>query len=447
MKNDLKKGEFTMAGQCGIFSFSDDWEVARFLYYSLLSLQHRGAETAGIVTSDEESIYVYSKKGRVDDVFRDEEQIKTLKGWYGAGQVDLDHKSKLPFSNGEISVCFSGRVFDYDGEKIDKYDDVQLISEEITKEYKKCDAIGCLNNVTEKINGIYSIIAVTKSGDMLIARDSYGVQPLCLGSLKFNFGVVSNESATLDVIGADFTTDIERGENRIINRYTVDKYVKRENCNSAFCSFEYVYYARLDSIINGISIYECRRKIGCELAKQDDIDADVVIGVPETALPFGMGYSEETGIPAHLGFVRTGIHVRSAIKPTQTERLIGVQLKLNPIRTPVRGKKVILIDDSVVRGTTMRNIVYTLRLRGAREVHVRIGSPRIVSPCIYSDLVPVKDELIAADLTDEEITEVINADSFSYLSLEGLERSIGLSRDKLCAGCFTGEYPISWNGE
>ena len=210
----------------------------------------------------------------------------------------------------------------------------------------------------------------------------------------------------------------------------------------AYCSFEYVYYARPDSVMNGIHVYEVRRRIGLLLAKENPVEADVVIGVPETAIPFAMAYSQATGIPVEMGFMRTGRSVRTAIKPTQFERLVGVQLKLNPIRAAVKGKRVVLIDDSVVRGTTLRNTVYLLRKRGAKEVHVRIGSPAIVARCPYGTAVPPEDELIGRALKPDEIAQVIGADSFSYLSVDGLTEAIGLSKNSLCLGCFTGEYPV-----
>ncbi|MBS7288638.1 MAG: amidophosphoribosyltransferase, partial [Candidatus Freyarchaeota archaeon] len=278
----------------------------------------------------------------------------------------------------------------------------------------------------EKMRGAYSLVAFTDKGEMIVARDPKGVKPLVIGSFGFDYGAVASESAAIDVIGADLKADIKPGEIYVINPYTIERKTSFRD-KERYCAFEYVYFCRPDSIINGKSIYEVRMKIGEYLAEEFPVDADVVIGVPETAIPFAMAYSNVTGIPIHMGFVRSGRSVRTAIKPTQFERLVGVQLKLNPIRQAIRGKRVVLIDDSVVRGTTTRNIVNIMRNRiGAKEVHVRIGSSRLISPCPFGIEVPEKDELIAAHLTEEEVSKVVGADTFAWLSLEGMVKAIGI---------------------
>jgi amidophosphoribosyltransferase len=238
------------------------------------------------------------------------------------------------------------------------------------------------------------------------------------------------------VIGAEYSRDIKPGEVVVIDQHYIDSRENGSNPHSiAHCAFEYVYFSRPDSQVFGKSVHSIRKLIGENLEGQE---ADVVIGVPETAIPFAMAYATKHGVPVDLGFVRTGRPTRTAIKPTQLERMIGVQLKLNPVRTAVAGKRVVLIDDSVVRGTTMRNTVSLLRRRGAKEVHVRIASPKLVAPCPYGVEVPTRDELIAVDNSEEEIARIIGADSFSYLKVETLREVIGLP---VCTGCMTGKYP------
>jgi amidophosphoribosyltransferase len=246
--------------------------------------------------------------------------------------------------------------------------------------------------------------------------------------------VVSSESSALDVIGAEYSRDIKPGEVVVIDQFYIES-IEHGPAPEAHCAFEFVYFSRPDSHVFGTSVHSIRKLIGETLEPHS---ADVVIGVPETAIPFAMAYANKNGIPVDLGFVRTGRPTRTAIKPTQLERMIGVQLKLNPVRNAVAGKRVVLIDDSVVRGTTMRNTVSLLRRRGAKEVHVRIASPKLVAPCPYGVEVPTKDELIAADNTEEEIARIIGADSFSYLKVDQLKALIGLP---VCTGCMTGDYP------
>jgi amidophosphoribosyltransferase len=249
----------------------------------------------------------------------------------------------------------------------------------------------------------------------------------------------------MDIIGERVpispAENIEPGEVRIFTPLSAHAERLRNCSRRAYCSFEYVYLARPDSYINEIPVYRVRRKIGEVLAEEGRVEADVVIGVPETAVPFAMAYSNSTGIPVEKGFELTGRRVRSAMKPNQIERLKGVQLKLNVISEAVRGKRVVLIDDSVVRGNTLANIVYLMKEKGAKEIHVRIGSPHIVSHCPFGVEVPPEDELIGRHLPEEKIAEVVGADSFRYLSIDGLVEATGLKFDDLCLGCFNGNYP------
>ncbi|MHC1605233.1 MAG: amidophosphoribosyltransferase [Candidatus Methanofastidiosia archaeon] len=413
-----------MAGICGIYAFDEIWDVSRFVYYQMLALQTRGQESFGISISNYDRIQTIEKDGTVQENLSDKE-LSELKGGAGAGGVSTRN------INGHISqdmaIYFDGNV------KIPESSIAELASD-----LEKMPEFEAVKSFLEKINGAYSIIILTKD-KMIVARDKKGIKPLVIGGVGFDLAVVASESSALDVIGAELSRDIEPGEIVVIDQHYIEEHKSKNNKSSANCIFEYVYLARIDSIINGFHIHEIREKIGRWLAREKPVDADVVIGVPETAIPFAMAYSRETGIPIDIGFVRTGKYTRTAIKPTQMERMIGVQLKLNPIRTAVRGKRVILIDDSVVRGTTMRNTVNLLRKKGAKEVHVRIGSPKLVSSCPFGTEVPTQDELIAVENTEEEIAKIIDADTFGYLKLADLKKALG--SNNFCTGCMSGQYP------
>ena len=444
-----------MGGVVGVYGFSKEWRMARFIYYSLLALQHRGQENCGIVTFNGETLNYYKGSGFVDQVFSKPETLEKLQGWIGIGSVSSisqENPEKIqPVIVWEpipIALCYDGKILNFrelaEKEGINCKDEAEflarLFSVELEKTGKPMEAIASFMG---KVKGAYSLIALTGRGEMVVARDRCGVKPLTIGSFGFDYGVVASESCVMDVIGADFKNDIQPGEAYIFDEYSIERRQVLKP-NPRFCAFEYVYYARPDSIINGKSIYEVRMKIGEELAKEHRVNGgEVVLGVPETAIPFAVAYSNKTRTPLGIGFVQTGRRVRSAIKPTEFERIVGVQLKLNPIRAAIAGKKVVLVDDSVVRGTTTKNTVNLMRNKmGAKEVHVRIGSPRLIAQCPFGTDVPPKDELIAVHLNAEEVSKVVGADTFHWLSLKGLVRSIGIPRKNLCLGCFTGKYPV-----
>ena len=424
-----------MSGLIGIFAFDELWSVSRFIYYGLMGLQHRGQESAGIATLKDGRFYLNIRRGIAEDAFK-EEMLKGLKGHIGCGGVSANPGISQPImvkKNGKaLTLTFSGGLLN---------GNFKEFASALLEELSKSDPEQAALTVMEKFKGGYSFLALTSDGYMVAGRDPMGVKPLCVGGLGFDLAVFASESSALDVVGADLSRDLEPGEVMAVEQFSIKRSLK--SCDRvAYCSFEYVYYARPDSVMNRIPVYEVRRRIGLLLAEESPVEADVIVGVPETAIPFAMAYSQATGIPVEMGFMRTGRSIRTAIKPTQFERLVGVQLKLNPIRAAVRGRRVILIDDSVVRGTTLRNTVYLLKKRGAREVHVRIGSPAIVAKCPYGTAVPPEDELIGRALKPEEIAQVVGADSFSYLSIDGLVKAVGLPRSSLCTGCFTGSYPV-----
>jgi amidophosphoribosyltransferase len=439
-------------GVMGLYAFDPKWKMSRFIYYGLLALQHRGQETCGAVTSNGQRLFHHKSANLVDRTFT-EAIIGNLQGWMGIG-----HTSPYAEKNEEkiqpviasnpvkLALCYNGMVLNYreliEESGLKAETDAQAMAELLSRELSKSDPLEAVASLSERLKGPYSFVALTEDGKMIAARDSSGLKPLVVGSFGFDYGVVASESCAIDVIGADYKADVKPGEAYLFTTYSIER-KQFAKPSPKYCAFEFVYLARPDSIINEREIYQIRMEIGKVLAKNSPVGgADVVIGVPETAIPFGMAYANVTKTNLELGFVQTGRRIRSAIKPTQFERLVGVQLKLNPVRAAIRGKNVVLIDDSVVRGNTTKNVVNMMRNRiGAKEIHVRIGSPRLIAQCPFGVEVPPKDELIAAHLSDEEVSKVVGADSFHWLSLDGLVKAVGLSRESLCVGCFTGKYP------
>lgn len=449
------------SGIIGIYGFSRLWEMARFLYYGLMALQHRGQETCGIVTTTgEEELYHHRAPSLVDQVFSELRTIEALKGWMGIGCVTATQEKEprkiqpaLVDKPRKVALCFDGKILNFEklAEKVKPFhplSEAELFAALLARELEEKHPLEAMAGLMKVVEGVYSAVALTGKGEMLAVRDPYGVKPLTIGSFGFDYGVVASESCALDVIGADFKSDLRPGEIYYFDSHSIERR-QAAKPKPSYCAFEHIYLARPDSWINGSSVYNVRVEIGRRLAKENPVrEAEVVLGVPETAIPFAVAYSNESGIPLGLGFVQTGRRVRSAIKPTQFERLVGVQLKLNPVKTAMAGKKVVLIDDSVVRGTTTKNTVNLMRNKmGAREIHVRVGSPRLLASCPYGTEVPPEDELIAANLSPGEVGKVVGADSFHWLSLKGLIEALGVSKSHLCLGCFSGKYPVSPKNE
>jgi len=436
-----------MSGILGIYMFDERWKIASFGRYGLLASQHRGQETAGLVTLGDD-FYCCRGKGWVEDVITDE-KTKELKGHLCIGHVspypDEEIQPLILEDPKKVALALDGRITEIEGYEWKaglsyERNVLRALSSELREADNTLDGI---KSFFSKCSGGYSFVALTREREMIAGRDPAGVKPLILAKIGFDGGIVASETCISDTIAertpVSPAENIEPGEVRIFT--PLNAYSERisNSPRRNFCSFEYVYLARPDSYINDTSIYQVRRRIGEKLADECPADADVVIGVPETAIPFAMAYSNATGIPIEKGFEQTGRRVRSAIKPTQFERLKGVQLKLNVISEAVKGKRVILIDDSVVRGNTMANIVYLMKEKGAKEIHVRIGSPHIVSRCPYGVEVPPEDELIGRHLSEEKIAQVVGADSFHYLSLDGLAETIGVPKKDLCLRCFMGD--------
>lgn len=403
-----------MGGLVSYFAFDDIWNVGKFTYYSLLALQNRGQTITGMYLNGKEGI-----RGRTDATKPENFSIEGLEGFSSIGYVGV--RDSFPIADREVAVAVDGVV---------KVKDLLGLSKRVFSDP---------SSAKELAGKTASFIAMNSEGAVAAYRGSLGLQPLVIGGFGFDMAVVASEPTALAVTGSDFRREIRPGELVIIDKYGIESFLVEESPRS-YCSIEFVYQARLDSFVNETDIYSMRLRIGERLAEEFPISADTVIGVPETALPFALGYSRATGIPMDLGFVRTGSPIRTMISVDAFLKLVGVQLKLNPIKSAVKGKRVVLIDDSMVTGNTLKNTVFNLRSLGAKEVHVLIGSPKIISSCPYGVEIPEDRELIAANLDDHKIALMIGADSIHWLSLEGLNKAIGTS--SICTGCFTRRYPV-----
>ncbi|MCY0849907.1 amidophosphoribosyltransferase [Sulfuracidifex metallicus] len=403
-----------MAGLIGLLSFDKIWNINKFLYYGLVGLQHRGYSQSGISLLSEEGI-IKSMKSKVAP---EDLEVGELEGWAGIGYAGT---SGYPVQVDGLSVAIDGVISDQDS----------FVSF-LQKDPKEA---------IRSTRFPFSFVAITKEGKLMAYRDHLGLKPLSLGGFGFDMAIVASEMTSMNVIGGEFRREIKPGELVIIDRFNVKSVQVREP-EKNYCSIEYIYQARIDSFVDENDIYSLRLRIGEKLAEEFPIDADTVIGVPDTALPFAVGYSRKTGIPLDLGFTRTGSPIRTMLASDDFTKVVGIQLKLNPIKSAVFNKRMILIDDSMVTGTTLKNTVFNLRRLGAKEVHILIGSPKLSSKCPYGVAVPEEKELIAANLPDSEIAKVIGADSIHWLSLEGLYSAIG--HRALCVGCMTGKYPTKW---
>ncbi|MCH1770744.1 MULTISPECIES: amidophosphoribosyltransferase [Metallosphaera] len=398
-----------MAGIVGLLAFDKVWNVSKFLYYSMVGLQHRGYASSGVVMLNQEMRSV------VRDVSPEDLEFQ-LEGWAGIGYTGS--RRGYPIHNDEVAIAVDGVLRD-----------PESFLKAFTRDREKA---------LEEAKGVFSLVAMTRDGEIVGYRDETGVRPLSLGGFGFDMGIIASEPVAMSVIGGDFRREIQPGEMVTISSLNVKSRQIKEP-RKAYCSIEYVYQARIDSQVNENSVYETRVKIGEQLAEEKPIKADTVIGVPDTALPFAVGYSRKLGLQLDLGFTRTGSPIRTMLASDSFLKIVGVQLKLNPIKSAVFGKRVVLIDDSMVTGTTLKNTIMSLRRLGAKEVHVLIGSPKLISACPYGIEVPEDKELIAANLSEEEIAKVLGADSIHWLSLEGLFKAI--SRSTLCTGCMTKKYP------
>ncbi len=443
--------------ECGVFGIFGHPEAANMTYLGLYALQHRGQESAGISASNGERVLISKSMGYVADVF-DGETLSQLAGPIAIGHVRYSTagESKLlnaqpiliDCAHGQIALCHNGNIVNarelrdelvQQGSIFQSNSDTEVILHLYARS-KARSLEGAIIESVSQIQGAFSLVMQTR--DSLIAvRDPHGFRPLALGRLG-DAVVICSETCAMDLIGATYERDVEPGEILIVNRDGVRSFKPFPPAPLAHCIFEHVYFARPDSYVFGRSVNETRTDLGRILAREQPVAADVVVPVPDSGVCAAMGFAEESGVPLRMGLIRNHYVGRTFIQPQSSIRHFGVKVKLNPVRSILDGKRVVLVDDSLVRGTTSRKIVGMVRAAGAREVHVRISCPPTISPCFYGVDTPQKSELIAATHTLEEIREFLEADSVAYLSLDGLMSTVGRERGSYCSSCYTGDYPV-----
>ncbi|MGC7847241.1 amidophosphoribosyltransferase [Desulforudis sp. 1088] len=447
-----------MREECGIFGiWGPGRDVARLTYYGLYALQHRGQESAGIAVADGRRIRLHKGMGLVPEVFGSD-TLDLLQGDIAVGHVRYSTTGAshpvnaqplvFHYAKGQIGLAHNGnltnttelrRYLASTGAVFQSTTDSEIIVNLIAR-YSQLSLEEAILKAMQDIEGAYSILIITE--DRLIAvRDPQGFRPLCMGRLGDGF-IVASESCALDTVGATFIRDVEPGEVIVIDKRGVSS-CHAQKKPRAHCIFEYIYFARPDSVIDGFTVNRIRRELGRQLAREFRTEADIVIAVPDSGTPAARGYAEESGIPFEEGLMKNRYIGRTFIQPSQNLRDVGVSLKLNPIREVLEGKRVILVDDSLVRGTTSGRIVRMLRSAGVKEVHLALSSPPIIRSCFFGIDTSNEKELIAAHKPLDEICSYTGADSLHYLSLSGLLNVFGDYRDNFCTACFSGRYPVS----
>ncbi|MBI6872802.1 amidophosphoribosyltransferase [Clostridium aciditolerans] len=445
--------------ECGVFGIfsKENLDVASITYYGLYALQHRGQESAGIVVSDGKELNGHKDMGLVSDIFN-QKVLEELKGISAIGHVRYSTTGASHVNNaqpiigkyklGSIAIAHNGNLVNADiirelledcGCVFQTAIDTEVILNLIARGGKKGIEKATVDAI-QAIKGSYAIVILTQ--DKLIGvRDPNGIRPLCIGKINDSY-ILSSESCALDSVGADFVRDVEPGEIVIIDEEGIRSinFAERTKCET--CAFEYIYFARPDSTIDGINVYESRVRTGKKLFEESPAEADIVIGVPDSGIAAAVGYAAASGIPYGIGFIKNKYVGRTFITPSQEMRERAVSVKLNPLKVNVKGKRVVIVDDSIVRGTTSRRLVETLRKAGAKEVHFRVSSPIVKYPCYFGIDTPYRSELIGANSTVEEIRQEIGAESLGYISMEGLIQSLEENKG-FCLGCFSGVYPVS----
>ncbi|MEG0147572.1 MAG: amidophosphoribosyltransferase [Raoultibacter sp.] len=448
--------------ECAVFGvFAPDEDVARLTCFGLQALQHRGQESAGIAVGDGETIMVTKDLGLVTQVFN-EASLAALPGCVAVGHVRYStsgasssweaaqpHISAI--DDVLIALAHNGTLINTNTQRArlvaqgvqfrssaDSEVAAKVIGQATQKTHHLRDGI---RTMMQSLEGAYAMVLA--SPDSLYAfRDAHGIRPLSIGKLPGGGWVVSSETCGLDIIGAEFVRDVEPGE---IVRFNAEGMYAEQAIPAqkrASCIFEYVYFARPDSVLDGQSVYQARRNMGRILAQESSVEADLVLGVPDSGVPSAMGYALQSGIPYSDGIVKNRYVGRTFIAPTQAMRQMGIRIKLNPLPSVIAGKRLVVIDDSIVRGNTSKKLVAMLRAAGAKEVHMRIVSPEVMWPCFYGIDTDTQDQLIAANMTTEQMNDYIGTDSLAFISLEGLHASVHANHDDFCDACFSGEYPV-----
>ncbi|MRJ02634.1 MAG: amidophosphoribosyltransferase [Epsilonproteobacteria bacterium] len=445
-----------MGEKCSVVGLFNVPEAAKFAYFGLFSLQHRGQEAAGIASSDGEKIHLVKGRGLVTQVF-DGEKLELLTGDSAVGHTRYSTAGEdsvldaqpifARYDLGQIAVVHNGNLTNAkevrrelirEGAIFQTFMDTENLIHLIARS-QKSQLYDRIIEALHRIEGAYSLIFLSRR-KMFAVRDPHGFRPLSIGKLKEGW-VVASETCAFDLIGAEYVRDVVPGELVVFEKGKEPRSIQVFEPTPHKCVFEYIYFARPDSLIYGKSVYELRKAMGRELAKEYPVQADMVVPVPDSGVAAALGYAEASGIPFEMGIIRNHYVGRTFIEPTQSIRDLKVKMKLNPIKEVIRGKRLIVIDDSIVRGTTSRKIVGILKEFGAKEVHMRISAPPTTGPCYYGVDTPTKEELIASKMSVEETRRYIGADTLAYLSIEGLLRSVG-NDQSYCMACFDGDYPV-----
>ncbi len=446
---------------CGVVAVASRNKVAENIYIALMALQHRGQEAAGMAIFNKK-IENFKGLGLVDEAFK-RINLQEINGNVGIGHVYYSIKISSPENAqptllqtpvGEIAIAHNGIITNWkklkeelmeEGHSFLYGNEEEVVGYLLAKYLEDKSIEKAVKSLMKKIEGSYSFTLMLNDR-VFGLRDPLGIKPLCLGEIENGY-IIASESVAIDALGGKFIRDVMPGE---LIEITPDGYKSYKLVNEkhkAHCFFEYVYFARADSVIDGIDVYKTRERLGEILAEEHPVDADYVVPIPDSGRAHAYGYSKASGIPLAEGLMKNRYIARTFILPTQQIREKLVQMKLNPVKSIINGKKIVLVDDSIVRGTTIKKIIALLRRHGAKEVHVRIGSPPIIAPCYFGIDMTTREQLIASNKTIEEIRKEINADSLGYISIDGLIKAIGIEKNNLCLGCVTGEYPVKIEGE
>ncbi|WP_303721204.1 amidophosphoribosyltransferase [Malonomonas rubra] len=449
--------------ECGVFGIFGHPEAANLSYLGLYALQHRGQESCGIVASDGYHLNAHLGMGLVSDVFKKDDVFDRLPGRSAIGHVRYstaggnDMKNCQPimvdYSRGSIAIAHNGNLvnaqelrnkLEASGSIFSTTADTETIIHLIARAQSD-SLVDRICEALHSVKGAYSLVFLTETR-MVAVRDPNGFRPLSLGKLDGAY-VVASESCAFDLIEAEFIRELEPGEMIVIDKHGMNSFAPFKEVKNTPCIFEHIYFARPDSRIFGSMVYTVRKEFGRQLAREYPVEADIVIAVPDSGVPAAMGYAEEAGLPLELGLIRNHYVGRTFIEPQQSIRHFGVKLKLNPVREIIEGKRVVVVDDSIVRGTTSRKIVKMIRNAGAKEIHVRISSPPTSFPCFYGIDTPSRKELISASHTIEEINRYVTSDTLGYISIEGMHETIrkqGSEGISFCDACFSGNYPVKF---
>jgi len=451
-------GGFFMVGEkCGIFAAYGLKNVSVIIYHGLYSLQHRGQESAGMVISDHNTVKEHKGMGLVSEVFH-EDILKKLPGQIGLGHVRYSTTGSSSLRNiqpfigdcrfGNVSIAHNGNLANthslwkklgHRGAVLQSTMDTELILHLIAQ--SSFDGFeDAVKEALWEIRGAFSL-GIMSEKKIIAARDPWGFRPLCVGKLD-NGLLISSESCAFDIIGAQFIREIEPGEMLVIDENGPRSFYYAHSPRKSFCIFELIYFARPDSIIFGESVYDARKRMGRVLAEVEDREADMIIPIPDSGIYAALGFSEVSGIPFEFGMIRNPYVGRTFIRPGQENRNLAVKLKLNPIRNLLKNKRIIIIEDSIVRGSTSRERIKTLKNAGAKEVHMRVTSPPHCHPCYYGIDFPTREELIACRMNQEEIKQYLGLDSLRYIDIDGLKKSVSAPGDHFCYACFNGDYPV-----